>query len=89
MEFEVRKPDPGEIEERGIDQWPVWEKEVSRFPWIYGETEECYLLSGRVVVSTDDGKSVEFGAGDIVRFPAGLRCRWDIKEAVKKHYRFK
>jgi len=49
--------------------------------------EECYLLEGKVVVETKDGK-VEFGAGDFVTFPAGLSCIWDIKEPVRKHYNF-
>lgn len=89
MEIEVRKLTPGEVSSRGIGQWPIWEKEVSRFPWTYGETEECFLLAGRVTVETLDGKKVEFGRGDYVRFPEGLKCIWHVHEPVRKHYRFK
>ena len=42
-----------------------------------------------VIVETKDGKQVAFGKGDFVTFPKGLSCVWDIKEPVKKHYRFK
>lgn len=35
-----------EITSRGIKSWPVWEKEVSRFPWTYDSTEECLILEG-------------------------------------------
>jgi len=31
---------------------------------------------------------VKFGAGDLVIFPAGMKCRWDVHQAVSKHYRF-
>ena len=69
-------------------EWSIWECHPSTFDWHYDETEECYLLKGRVVVETKDG-NVEFGAGDFVTFPKGLSCVWDIKEPVRKHYNFK
>ena len=89
MKIEIRKPKMEDIEKEGIMSWPVWEKEVSRFDWHYDETEECYLLQGKVVVETEDGEKVEFGKGDFVTFPKGLSCVWEIKEPVKKHYNFR
>ncbi len=88
MEIEVRKPTPEEIETIGIRSWPVWEKGISRFPWTYDTNEECLLLSGKVTVEMLDGRRVEFGAGDFVRFPEGLKCIWHVHEPVRKHYRF-
>ncbi len=87
MKIEIRKPRPDELEKSGVFQWPVWEKEVSSFPWRYDAPEQCYLLEGRVEVTTEDGRKVEFGAGDFVTFPEGLSCTWTIKAPVKKHYR--
>ena len=89
MKIEIRKPRMEEIEKEGIMSWPIWEKEISRFDWQYDQTEECYLLEGKVVVETDDGEKVQFGKGHFVRFPKGLSCIWDIKEPVKKHYTFR
>ena len=89
MEIKIHKPEPSEIAERGVKSWPIWEKEVSRFDWHYDQTEECYLLEGRVIVETPAGKSVEFGEGDFVEFPCDMDCIWDIKEGVRKHYNFK
>ncbi|MBN2036636.1 MAG: cupin domain-containing protein [Chitinispirillaceae bacterium] len=77
-----------EVKKRGILNWPVWEKEVSRFDWYYDEPEECYFLEGKVVVEAKDGTKAEFGKGDLVKFPKGLACVWDIKEPVRKHYNF-
>ncbi|MCK4518984.1 MAG: cupin domain-containing protein [Candidatus Omnitrophica bacterium] len=81
-------PDKARLDELGVFDWPVWEKEVSRFDWVYDSAETCYLLEGRVVVEPEGDEAVEFGAGDLVLFPKGLKCVWDIKEAVKKHYNF-
>jgi uncharacterized protein len=43
--------EPAKLEELGIFTWPIWEKEVSEFPWHYDEKEICYLLEGDVTVS--------------------------------------
>jgi uncharacterized cupin superfamily protein len=85
----VEKPAPEYLEKRGVSQWPIWEKEVSRFDWHYDSVEECFLLEGKVVVQTPDGDRVTFGAGDFVTFPKELSCTWDVIEPVKKHYNFK
>ena len=89
MKIEIKKPKKEDMEKDGVMSWPIWEKEVSRFDWVYDSIEECYLLEGKVVVQTEDGERVEFGKGDFVTFPKGLNCIWDIKVPVKKHYNFK
>ena len=89
MKIEIKRPQKEDMEKEGVMSWPIWEKEISRFDWHYDETEECYLLEGKVVVETEDGERVEFGKGDFVTFPRGLSCVWDVREPVKKHYNFK
>lgn len=88
MEIKIERPTEQFLAARRVETWPIWEKGVSRFDWYYDETEECYLLEGRVTVETPDGGRVTFGAGDFVTFPSGLRCVWDISEPVRKHYHF-
>ncbi len=83
----TRNPDPEEIRKKGIDKWPVWEKEASEFEWYYDTEETCYIITGRVTVVTQDGDTYEFGKGDIVTFKQGLSCTWRIHEDVRKHYR--
>jgi len=87
MKITIEKPTEQFLQDRKVRSWDIWEKEVSRFDWHYDSIEECYLLEGKVVVETQDGK-VMFGAGDFVIFPAGISCIWDIKEPVRKHYNF-
>ncbi len=89
MEIKVQKLGQDQLKKMGVFGWPIWEKEVSRFPWVYDSIEECFFLEGKVTVETKDGKSVSFGKGDFVTFPKGLSCTWNIKEAVRKHYNFR
>ena len=87
MKIEVRKPAEAELRSLGVFSWPTWSCEVSRFDWSYSDQETCYLLEGRVTVEAG-GQSVSFGKGDLVIFPQGLSCVWDVKEPVRKHFRF-
>lgn len=82
--------DPSEerLAELGVREWPIWTKEVSSFPWSYDAVETCYFLEGEVVVTPDGGASVTVGRRDLVVFPVGLECRWDVLKPVKKHYTF-
>ena len=68
--------------------WPVWHKGVSEFPWTYGEQETCYFLDGEVTVVPSTGEPVTMGKGDLVTFPTGLSCTWQVTRPVRKHYRF-
>ena len=87
-EIRIEKPGEEKLKSMGVSSWPIWEKEVSKFDWHYDEQESCYLLEGKVTVTTKEGKSVNFGVGDFVVFPKGLSCVWDIQAPVRKHYRF-
>lgn len=89
MAIKVEQLSQAELDKRGVKNWPIWTKEVSRFPWSYDSVEECYILEGDVVIETKDCPKVTFGKGDFVTFPKGLSCTWDIKKAVRKHYNFK
>ncbi len=77
-----------QIAKRKIQQWPIWEKEVSRFDWEYDSEEECYILEGSIEVETEEGTAY-IKPGDFVTFKKGLKCIWDIKSPVRKHYNFK
>lgn len=87
-EIKVEKPSPEALARLRVSDWPIWTKEVSQFPWTYTEAETCYLLTGDVVVTPLGGVPVKIGVGDLATFPAGLRCHWDVRAPVRKHYRF-
>lgn len=85
MEIIVRKPSDEEVAE--MKTCPIWEKEVSEFPWTYDDKETCLVLEGKVIVTTCTQR-VSFGAGDFVIFPGGLSCTWKVEEPIRKHYKF-
>ncbi|MBD2301080.1 cupin domain-containing protein [Nostoc sp. FACHB-190] len=72
----------------GVFTWEIWEKEVSQFSWTYDTEETCYFLTGDVIVTPDGGQAVQMGKGDLVTFPAGMSCTWEIISNVRKHYYF-
>lgn len=86
VKIKVEKPSPQQIDE--MKRCPTWTKEASVFAWEYDAEETCYLLEGEVRVTTVDGEVAEFVAGDMVTFPRGLKCTWDVRRPVRKHYRF-
>jgi hypothetical protein len=83
-----KDPATDRIETLGVKSWPIWTKEVSKFPWSYDEPETCYFLEGEVVVTPDGGSPLAVGKGDLVTFPSGMSCTWDVRKPVRKHYRF-
>ncbi|MCC8022873.1 MAG: cupin domain-containing protein [Clostridiales bacterium] len=85
MEISVRKPTAAQVEQ--MQACPVWGCGVSEFDWQYDQKETALLIEGEVTVAYD-GKSVSFGAGDYVEFPAGLSCAWKVAKPVSKHYKF-
>ena len=83
-----RNPSEERLNGLGIFTWGIWAKEASEFPWHYDEKETCYFLEGEVVVTPDGGEPVSVGKGDLVTFPAGMSCHWNIRKDVRKHYTF-
>ncbi len=81
-------PSTAKLDVMGVYDWPIWTKDVSTFPWTYDQQETCYLLEGDVTVTPEGGEPVRFGAGDLVIFPKGMSCTWEIHEPVRKHYNF-
>jgi len=89
MEIKIEhQPSQEYLQNLGVFKWAIWEKEVSKFPWTYDTEETCYFLAGDVIVTPDGGQPVQMGKGDLVTFPAGMSCTWEIISDVKKHYYF-
>ena len=83
-----RNPSPMKLEVMGVYDWPIWRREASRFAWTYQQQETCYILRGRFTVTPEGGESQHFQRGDLITFPQGMQCTWDITEDVEKHYDF-
>lgn len=83
----IQKLSAQEIEERRIEKWPIWEKEVSTFDHVYEGDEECLFIEGEVIIRTSAGNYTIL-PGDFVIFKDGLECTWDVIRPVKKYYNF-
>ena len=70
-----------------IDSWSVWECPISEFDWEYRENEVCLIIDGEVIVTTDD-ETVIINKGDFVKFPEGLKCKWNVLKPIRKYYKF-
>lgn len=82
------QPSQERLNQLGVNRWPIWAREVSEFPWTYDSAETCYFLEGEAIVIPDGEHPVQVGKGDLVTFPTGMSCTWQIRKAVRKHYQF-
>ena len=71
----------------GIKNWPIWECEPSNFSWNYNEKEICLIIEGEANIKTEAGEIYFIKSGDLVEFPKGLSCEWQIIKSIKKHFR--
>lgn len=84
----AKNPSKDQLDALGVYNWPIWTKEVSTFPWTYDSAETCLFLEGDVIVTPEGGEPVHMGKGDLVTFPEGMSCTWEIRKDVRKHYNF-
>lgn len=64
----------------------IWECTPGRFEVNYSWDEMTYVLEGLVSIEEEDGTIRQFKAGDVVHFPVGLKCTWEVHETIKKVY---
>ena len=81
-------PSQEKLEQLGVSSWGIWTKEISEFPWTYDSQEQFYVLEGHVIITPDGGEPVEAKVGDFVTCPAGMSCKWQVLEPIRKHFNF-
>jgi len=64
----------------------VWESTPGKWEVVYTEQEFCVILSGKVVLTGNDGHAETFVAGDAFVIPAGFSGTWETVEPVRKLY---
>ncbi len=80
-------PSPAKLDVLWVEEWPIWTKEVSTFPWTYEEKEMCFILQGTATITPEGGEPVNVKRNDLVVFPKGMSCTWDITKNIRKHYK--
>ena len=81
-------PSEERLKELDVANWPIWEKEISKFPIDFDETETAYVLEGEIIVTPAGGKPVTIVPGDLVKFHAGLDSQWEVVKPLRKHYSY-
>ena len=71
----------------GIKSWPIWECEPNKFQYNFDDKEICLSIEGQATISTKNGDIPFIKAWDLVEFPAGINCEWEVTKSIKKHYR--
>ncbi len=85
--IKVEKPSEEQLKSLDVTSWSPWGCERSTFDWQYSSEEVCYIKEGKVKVKTAE-EEVEINKGDLVTFPKGLACTWNVLEPIKKVYTF-
>ena len=87
-EIKIEVPTKEKLKALDVKNWSPWECEPSTFDWEYDCNETAYVLEGKVKVKTTSGE-VEIKKGDLVHFPKGLQCTWNVIEKIRKVYTFR
>ncbi|MBM4286718.1 MAG: cupin domain-containing protein [Deltaproteobacteria bacterium] len=88
LKITKEKATPEKLQALQVESWSPWECEPSTFDWYYDSDETAYVREGQVTVTCPDGEKVDIGPGDLVRFPKGLSCTWEVKKKIRKVFRF-
>lgn len=64
----------------------IWECAVGKWRVVFTEQEFCQILAGEIVVTSDDGSTRTFRAGDAFVSPAGFTGCWDVRVPARKYY---
>jgi uncharacterized cupin superfamily protein len=81
-------PSQERLDELGVSEWAIWEKEVSSFSIDFDETEKAYILEGEIIVTPVGGEPVRIVPGDYVEFKEGLDSHWEVVKPLRKHYSY-
>lgn len=87
-QIKVSRSSDAELEKLDVSSWLPWECEPSEFDWEYTSRETAYILKGQVEVTSAGGDKAVIGAGDLVVFEKGLKCRWKVLQRIEKVYKF-
>lgn len=68
-------PFPTDVDPRG-----------QHLPCSYEERKTCLQLEREVTIMPEEGNPERVGPRDLLVFPEGLRCTWQVQTPVRKHY---
>ncbi|TCT08174.1 cupin domain-containing protein [Aquabacter spiritensis] len=63
-----------------------WEAGIGTWRIAYDEWEYCLVVSGRCIVTGDDGTRILAGPGDAFVLEPGFTGTWEVLEPMRKHW---
>ncbi len=63
-----------------------WEATIGKWRVNYDEWEYCLIVSGRCIVTGDDGTVITAGPGDAFVLEPGFSGTWEVLEPMRKHF---
>lgn len=63
-----------------------WAADVGKWRVSYDEWEYCIVISGRCIVTGDDGTVITAGPGDAFVLEPGFTGTWEVLEPMRKHW---
>jgi uncharacterized cupin superfamily protein len=64
----------------------IWEATSGKWRIAYDEWEFCHILSGRSIITEEDGGEWRVEAGDSFVLRPGFRGTWEVLETTRKEY---
>ncbi|RZI59872.1 MAG: cupin domain-containing protein [Zymomonas sp.] len=64
----------------------IWEATPGEWAVEYTEWEFCHIISGRSVLTPEEGPGQTVRAGDSFIIPRGFKGTWTVIETTVKHY---
>ena len=64
----------------------VWEATPGKWHIMYDEWEYCTIVSGRSVITEDNGDAVTVNTGDSFVLRPGFKGSWEVIETTRKQY---
>jgi uncharacterized cupin superfamily protein len=64
----------------------LWEASIGKWRIAYAEWEYVVMISGRCVVTGDDGTAIHAGPGDAFVIEPGFTGTWEVLEPMRKRW---
>ncbi|OIO67312.1 MAG: hypothetical protein AUJ56_10255 [Zetaproteobacteria bacterium CG1_02_49_23] len=74
------------LDETGVWDWSVQEKDISALPCFFDVDASFYLLGGELLITASGEDEVHLHAGDFITLPQGVACYCEVLAPLRVHH---